>query len=104
MSDDIVPILRFYTQGPFADESRAPVPVNILEAAADEIERLRSVGVPFPPIDQCNHQHRVGMGGLSSDGSGWQEWSCPTCGASGRSSWGPRPPDPAPTTRQEQPS
>jgi hypothetical protein len=53
----------------------------------DEIEKavalLQSAGWRIqPPLTQenCQHPHKYGSGSISSDGSGYSEWSCPACG------------------------
>jgi hypothetical protein len=46
-----------------------------------------------PPLTQenCKHELKSGNGGLSSDGSGFSEWSCPACGKRELAEWPARP-------------
>lgn len=53
---------------------------------------LRSAGWRVSePLTQVNCKHPLmhGSGGMSSDGSGFQESFCPACGYRSRTEWGP---------------
>lgn len=41
--------------------------------------------------DNCPHLHKMGSGGISSDGSGFSEWTCQTCGKHERHEFPPNP-------------
>lgn len=45
------------------------------------------------PLTQlnCTHPRMHGSGGISEDGSGYQESFCPACGYRARNEWGPKP-------------
>jgi hypothetical protein len=64
--------------------------VTLEEMAAE----LRKAGWRVSePITQsnCTHPNMRGSGGLSCDGSGYQEHYCLLCGFRSRSEWGPKP-------------